>query len=311
MNHFYGHDDIILGAWKGHFGSNCDKHYDGTFGQNQYLATVIRKTGGPIKDSSMVMTGTDAYRKALVAAPDGSVNVASIGMPTNLRDLLNTTADQYSTLSGVDLVARKVAKVVFMDGGYNFGCAAGNVGPAYDCEGGAMETLQRMPSTVRMVFSNKGSSPPIYTGKGMQKSHPASSPCREAYKHWCCNPNGEDGTHGRLSWDPITVMIAALDVGSVYEKEIDYGTQVTANEAGRESFFGNGTKNARTDFNISASDAAPKVSAVINRYLNMVPNVTSVASDAPDDNAASPASLADGFDALEVGLRIQEAKSIR
>mmetsp|Transcript_891 Transcript_891/g.1917 ORF Transcript_891/g.1917 Transcript_891/m.1917 type:complete len:107 (-) Transcript_891:159-479(-) len=106
-------------------------------------------------------------------------------------------------------------------------------------------------------------------------------------------------------------MIAALDVGSVYEKEIDYGTQVTANEAGRESFFGNGTKNARTDFNISASDAAPKVSAVINRYLNMVPNVTSVASDAPDDNAASPASLADGFDALEVGLRIQEAKSIR
>ena len=104
MNHFYGHDDIILGAWKGHFGSNCDKHYDGTFGQNQYLATVIRKTGGPIKDSSMVMTGTDAYRKALAAAPDGSVNVASIGMPTNLRDLLNTTADQYSTLSGVDLV---------------------------------------------------------------------------------------------------------------------------------------------------------------------------------------------------------------
>ena len=227
------------------------------------------------------MTGTDAYRKALASAPDGSVNVASIGMPTNLRDLLNTTADQFSPLNGIDLVAKKIRKVVFMDGGYNFGCAAGNIGPAYDCEGGAMVTLKRMPPSVRMVFSNKGSSPPIYTGKGMQKSHPASSPCREAYKHWCCNPNGEDGTHGRLSWDPITVMIAALDVGSVYEKETDYGTQVTADEAGRESFFGNGTMNARTDFNISAADAVTKISAAIDHYLNMVP--PSVVNFATDD----------------------------
>ena len=130
MNHFYGHDDIILGAWKGRFGENCDKHYEGTFGQNQYLATVIRKTGGPIQNATEVMSGTDAYRKALAMAPDGSVNVASIGMPTNLRDLLNTTADQFSPLSGIDLVAKKVNKVVFMDGGYNFGCAAGNIGCA-------------------------------------------------------------------------------------------------------------------------------------------------------------------------------------
>ena len=35
INHFYGHDDIILGAWKGEFGSDCDKHYEGTSGQNQ------------------------------------------------------------------------------------------------------------------------------------------------------------------------------------------------------------------------------------------------------------------------------------
>lgn len=310
MNHFYGNDDIILGAWKGRYGKNCDKYYEGTFGQNQYLATVIRKTGGPIKNASMVMTGTDAYRKALAMAPDGSVNVASIGMPTNLRDLLNTTADKYSPLSGVDLVAKKVAKVVFMDGGYNFGCAAGNIGPAYDCEGGAMNTLKAMPPNVRMVFSSKGSSPPIYTGKGMQKSHPASSPCREAYKHWCCNPKGEDGTHGRLSWDPITVMIAALDVGSVYEKETDYGTQVTADEAGRENFFGNGTTNAKTDFNISATDAALMISASIDHYLNMVPSHVTTNVTANVTDAEFSTSFDRRFDAVKLGRAIVEAKSI-
>lgn len=98
-----------------------------------------------------------------------------------------------------------------------------------------------------MIISNKGGGgPDIYTGRGMQESHPANSPCREAYKNWCCNPNGKPGTSGRLSWDPITVMIAALDVESVLEKEVDYGTQITADSDGKEHFFGSGTKNALT-----------------------------------------------------------------
>ena len=43
-------------------------------------------------------------------------------------------------------------------------------------------------------------------------------------------------------------MIASLDVGSVAEKEVNYGVQVTADEDGREHFFGSGTRNAQTDF---------------------------------------------------------------
>lgn len=148
MNHFYGHDEIILGAWKGKFGSNCDKHYAGTSGQDQYLSTVINnaKDAGPIKNYDQVMLGTDAYRKALAGAPNASVNIASIGMTTNLRDLLKTKADKYSSLSGYDLIQQKVSKIVYMDGGYNFGCAAGNIGPAYDCEGSAMEALKMVKS---------------------------------------------------------------------------------------------------------------------------------------------------------------------
>jgi hypothetical protein len=72
-----------------------------------------------------------------------------------------------------------------------------------------------MPPNVRLVFSSKGASPDIYTGEGLQTHHPIHSPCREAYKDWCCNPNGKKGSSGRLSWDLITVMIAALDVDSV------------------------------------------------------------------------------------------------
>ena len=55
INHFYGRDDVPLGAWKGRFGDDCDKHYEGTSGQNQYLSTIIgnmvckrERVGGPL-----------------------------------------------------------------------------------------------------------------------------------------------------------------------------------------------------------------------------------------------------------------------
>ena len=69
-------------------------------------------------------------------------------------------------------------------------------------------------------------------------------------------------------------MIAALDVGSVYEKETNYGAQVTADKDGREHFVQNGTKtkNAQTDFNISVADAPSKISAAIDLFLKMVPS---------------------------------------
>ena len=84
----------------------------------------------------------------------------------------------------------------------------GTFGPSDDCYGDAQKAL-KMPPSVRQVFSSKGADPDIYTGSGVPTSHPDNSPCREALLNWCCNPNGKRGDSGRLSWDPITVMIAA------------------------------------------------------------------------------------------------------
>ena len=269
INHWYGHDNVTLGAWKGRFGSDCNKHYENAFGQNQYLSHLTAKMPGPVTDSSQVENGTDAYRRVLSQAPNASVNIASIGMTTNLADLLATEPDVHSPLSGYDLIGQKVQKIVFMDGGYNFGCAAGYIGPADECFGSARAALQ-MPPNVRLVFSRKGADPDIYTGSAILDKHPVGSPCREALKNWCCNPNGKGGGFGRLSWDPITTMVAGLDVDAVKEKEINYGTQVTADENGREHFFGNGTKNAETDF-VNSQTSPQYIQKVIDGWLNQVP----------------------------------------
>ena len=56
------------------------------------------------------------YRKILAQQPDNSVVIASVGFSTNLARLLDTSADEYSPLTGKELVARKVRLLSAMAG---------------------------------------------------------------------------------------------------------------------------------------------------------------------------------------------------
>lgn len=58
------------------------------------------------------------YRKILASRPDHSVSIACVGFMTNLAYLLQSGPDEYSKLSGRDLVARKVDKLVVMAGSF-------------------------------------------------------------------------------------------------------------------------------------------------------------------------------------------------
>ena len=66
-------------------------------------------------------------------------------------------------------------------------------------------------------------------------------------------------------------MIASMNVESVYEKEIDVGTNVTADDNGRESFFGSGTLNAKTDF--TDDQTSPNnIRTAIDGWLHRLPS---------------------------------------
>src|SRR5262249_41255114 len=56
------------------------------------------------------------YRKILAAQPDHSVVIITVGFLTNLAGLLQSPADGYSSLSGVELVRKKVLRLVSMAG---------------------------------------------------------------------------------------------------------------------------------------------------------------------------------------------------
>ena len=113
-----------------------------------------------------VMEATEAYRKVLSEAEDNSVVIASIGFATNLANLLRSEADEYSTLNGYDLIAKKVKTVVWQGGWYppihlfghhtyNFDCGAGYYNTD-GCNGASETAVNDMPPNVEMIYSDIG-----------------------------------------------------------------------------------------------------------------------------------------------------------
>ena len=72
-----------------------------------------------ISDYSTLPDAVSLYRKILAKADDKSVTILSIGFLTNISRLLESGPDEYSSLTGIDLVKRKVRSVVAMCGSQN------------------------------------------------------------------------------------------------------------------------------------------------------------------------------------------------
>ena len=80
LNHFYGRDDILLGAYKGNFGK--DPNNNGWV-RGAYVDDLVNNWDSPIRDSSQVMEATEVYRKVLSEAEDNSIVISSIGKMFN------------------------------------------------------------------------------------------------------------------------------------------------------------------------------------------------------------------------------------
>lgn len=150
MNTYYGLGDLPIGlerngieepkVWIDYGELPADTNEDGTL--------MFKRS---VEDYSKVLDGHKLYRKLLAGAPDHSVNIVSIGFVTSLANLLNSKADDYSELSGVDLVKKKV-KALYVMGGV-FGESAE---PDYNFTQASeysMDFFKLWPAEVPRVFS--------------------------------------------------------------------------------------------------------------------------------------------------------------
>ena len=155
-----------------------------------------------VADYSQLPDGWQLYRRLLAAQPDHSVSIVSIGFVTCLAQLLQSEADNYSPLDGVELVRRKV-KCIYVMGGV-FGEA---LEPDFNFAQGisfAQTFFSLWPQEVDMVFS------PMEVGQELEYT-PAqviadidwtdAHPIKQVYMNYNCDT-------GQRMWDPMAAIHA-------------------------------------------------------------------------------------------------------
>lgn len=108
MNTWYGYPDIPIGVVR----NGADSEHDAV---NYAKSVVLLKNdkGEPTfkhsnLDYSKLPEAHNLYRELLSKQPDSSVVIVSVGFSTNLARLLETQGDEFSPLTGKELVAKKV-----------------------------------------------------------------------------------------------------------------------------------------------------------------------------------------------------------
>lgn len=199
MNTWYGHTDIPVGIvrdgsddpWGQYAQKVVDlKNEDGT-----PMFARSRKSYDDLPDAHML------YRQILAKQPDASVVIATVGFSTNLARLLDTPADEYSPLTGKELVAKKVKLLSAM---------AGNIS---ELEHHEYNVVKDLPAAVK-VFAEWPTEivvSPFEVGRAIK--YPGESiendftwapkhPMVEAYKAYLPMP------YDRPTWDLTSVLYA-------------------------------------------------------------------------------------------------------
>lgn len=88
--------------------------------EGNYLAKAYGSLAG--NRDSLEINDAEAYkmmRRQLALSADTSMHIIAIGPLTNLARLLESPADEYSSLTGMELVKQKVRRLDFMGGNFN------------------------------------------------------------------------------------------------------------------------------------------------------------------------------------------------
>ena len=114
MNTWYGHN-IPIGVVENGTDKDNSSHFI------QTACELKTDNGKPAFERTVTnyadfLKSVSLYRKVLSGQPDSSVVIVSVGFSTNLAQLLDSQSDEYSPLSGKDLVKKKVKYVSAMMG---------------------------------------------------------------------------------------------------------------------------------------------------------------------------------------------------
>ncbi len=218
--------------YKHHYGELDGKHY------NAAISAHLHKTD---TDYPSAVT---LYRRLLENAADKSVTLVCVGLLTAVAELLSSD-------DGVELVRKKVKRVITMGNAaypeqrqYNFNYKMDRLGAAV--------FFERCPAPLYVCPFGSD----IVTGCTLSARLPDNHPLRRAYEIY----NGEN--RGRSSWDLVCVWQAVYPDSPLFTKET-HGT-VQYDPTAHRTYWTNG---ARTDYQLSSAISRDEWTDILEKEL--------------------------------------------
>lgn len=201
LNTYFGRPDLPIGVPKNNALQLKDFQH--------WTDTLIDRYPCSIKSNEEAVNAVTLYRTILASQPDHSVTIVTVGFLTNIAALLQSPPDEQIAMSGMELVERKVLKLVSMAGAF----PAGQEFNVKMDAPSANDVFNHFPRPI--LFSGVEIGFPIKTG--LQLINDASisnSPAKDVYR--ICMAITKEDANGRSSWDQTAVLVAIRGQQSWY-----------------------------------------------------------------------------------------------
>jgi inosine-uridine nucleoside N-ribohydrolase len=172
--------------------------------------SILARYPHSIKYNSEVPGAVEVYRKVLSSQPDHSVTIVTVGFFTNLANLLKSGPDQFSKLSGKELVKSKVKLLLSMGGWFPSGREFNILNDAT----ASMQALEQWPTKLILsgfeIGRNIKTGLPLIHNKNIQHS-----PVKDVFR--ISIPQNVQDSAGRMSWDETAVLVAVEGVNPFFK----------------------------------------------------------------------------------------------
>lgn len=167
-------------------------------GKNCRYQELLAGYHHPVRSNEDCPEGWRLYRR-LLAELDGKADITEVGFPQIIMQLLQSGPDEFSPLSGMELVKEKVNRLWLMAGKWDVPDGKEYNLSAYPVCSEAGDYLCRF-SPVPITFIGHEVGTDVITGENV----PEDDPLRRAFV-------AHGSKDGRCSWDPLTVLTAIIN----------------------------------------------------------------------------------------------------
>ncbi len=251
MNTYFGRPDLPVGVVSGNAVSMT--------APQKWDSLIVSKYPHDIKEENT----TDAlqlYRKILAGQPDKSVTIVTVGFLTNMANLLQSGPDEFSSLTGKELVDKKVTLLVSMAGCFDHQVGTFKEFNVMKDAAASKIAFDNWPTPI--IFSGFEIGSKIFTGLPIVNSNIQHSPVKDVFA--LSIPMDPNDKNGRMSWDETAVLVAVRG----WQKYFDVVKgKIIGNADGSNGWDTNGTR----DLYLVQKMAIPEMQHLLDELIMQQP----------------------------------------